>query len=111
MVALLDGAEREHASPTPRTVASLVELATSPGSRRPRSGPPGWLGRSPPAPGLTADLQGPSMASRPVKEVAVAEGNEPDPPPPKDLNLGLLLLLGGLFMLFVLLAGLFGLTP
>jgi hypothetical protein len=35
----------------------------------------------------------------------------PDPLPPKDLNLGLLLLLGGLFMLFVLLAGLFGLTP
>jgi hypothetical protein len=51
------------------------------------------------------------MASRPVKEVAVAEGNDPDPPPPKDLNLGLLLLLGGLFMLFVLFAGLVGLTP
>jgi hypothetical protein len=26
MVALLDSAEREHASPTPRTIASLVEL-------------------------------------------------------------------------------------
>jgi hypothetical protein len=35
----------------------------------------------------------------------------PEPPPPKDLNLGLLLLLGGLFFLFVLLAGLVGLTP
>jgi hypothetical protein len=29
MVALLDGAEREHAPPTSRTVASLVELATA----------------------------------------------------------------------------------
>jgi hypothetical protein len=51
------------------------------------------------------------MASGLAKEVAVAEGNDPDPPPPKDLNLGLLFLLGGLFMLFVLLAGLVGLTP
>jgi hypothetical protein len=41
----------------------------------------------------------------------VAEGDDPDPQPPKDLNLGLLLLLGGLFFLFVLLAGLIGLTP
>jgi hypothetical protein len=44
MVALLDEAEREHASPTPRTIASLVELATAPGSAsswsssRPRAG-------------------------------------------------------------------------
>jgi hypothetical protein len=30
MVALLDEAERQHASPTSRTVASLVELATGP---------------------------------------------------------------------------------
>jgi hypothetical protein len=35
----------------------------------------------------------------------------PEPRPPKDLNLGLLSLLGGLFFLFVLLAGLVGLTP
>jgi hypothetical protein len=41
----------------------------------------------------------------------VDEGNDPDRQPPKDLNLGLLLLLGGLFFLFVLLAGLIGLTP
>jgi hypothetical protein len=33
-----------------------------------------------------------------------------DPKPPKDINL-LWLLLGGLFFLFVLLAGLMGLTP
>ena len=39
------------------------------------------------------------------------EGDDPDPRPPKDLNLGLLRLLGGLFFLFVLLAGLIGLTP
>jgi hypothetical protein len=39
------------------------------------------------------------------------EDHGPDPQPPKDLNLGLLLLLGGLFFLFVLLAGVFGLTP
>lgn len=39
------------------------------------------------------------------------EGDGPEPRPPKDLNLGLLLLLGGLFFLFVLLAGLVGLTP
>ena len=34
-----------------------------------------------------------------------------DPQPPKDINLVWLLVLGGLFFLFVLLAGLFGLTP
>lgn len=39
------------------------------------------------------------------------EDDGPEPQPPKDLNLGLLLLLGGLFFLFVLLAGLVGLTP
>ena len=39
------------------------------------------------------------------------EDEGPDPQLPKDLNLGLLLLLGGLFFLFVLLAGVFGLTP
>lgn len=31
--------------------------------------------------------------------------------PPKGINLAWLLLLGGLFFLFVLLAGIFGLTP
>jgi len=41
----------------------------------------------------------------------VDEDDGPEPQPPKDLNLGLLLLLGGLFFLFVLLAGLIGLTP
>jgi hypothetical protein len=41
----------------------------------------------------------------------VDEDDGPEPQPPKDLNLGLLLLLGGLFFLFVLLAGLVGLTP
>lgn len=35
----------------------------------------------------------------------------PDPQPPKDINLVWLLVLGGLFFLFVLLAGLIGLTP
>jgi hypothetical protein len=39
------------------------------------------------------------------------KGDGPEPKPPSDLNLGLLLLLGGLFFLFVLLAGLIGLTP
>ena len=34
-----------------------------------------------------------------------------EPQPPKDLNLVVLLLLGGLFFLFVLLAGIVGLTP
>jgi hypothetical protein len=39
------------------------------------------------------------------------EDDSPEPKPPKDINLGLLLLLGGLFFLFVLLAGVVGLTP
>jgi hypothetical protein len=39
MVALLDGAEREHASLTSRTVASLIELATGPGCASPWSSP------------------------------------------------------------------------
>jgi hypothetical protein len=39
------------------------------------------------------------------------EGDGPEPQPPKDINLALLLLLGGLFFLFVLLAGIVGLTP
>jgi hypothetical protein len=46
-----------------------------------------------------------------MQEVARGRGRRPGPRPPKDLNLGLLLLLGGLFFLFVLLAGLIGLTP
>ena len=46
-----------------------------------------------------------------LKEAALSEDDGPDPQPPKDINLGLLLLLGGLFFLFVLLAGVFGLTP
>jgi hypothetical protein len=41
----------------------------------------------------------------------VNQGDDPGPQPPKDLNLFLLLLLGGVFFLFVLLAGLIGLTP
>ena len=43
--------------------------------------------------------------------VLMDEDEGPEPQSPKDLNLGLLLLLGGLFFLFVLLAGLVGLTP
>ena len=44
-------------------------------------------------------------------EVPMDEDDGPEPRPPKDLNLGLLLLLGGLFFLLVLLAGIVGLTP
>jgi hypothetical protein len=40
----------------------------------------------------------------------MSEGG-PDQKPPNDINLLWLLLLGGLFFLFVLLAGLMGLTP
>jgi hypothetical protein len=47
----------------------------------------------------------------PVFNRRMDEGNGPERRPPKDLNLGLLLLLGGLFFFFVLLAGLVGLTP
>ena len=39
------------------------------------------------------------------------ENGGPEPQPPEDINLVLLLLLGGLFFLFVLLAGIVGLTP
>jgi len=39
------------------------------------------------------------------------DGDGPEPQPPRDLNLGLLLLLGGLFFLLVFLAGVMGLTP
>jgi len=46
-----------------------------------------------------------------LEEVPMNEGDGREPQPPRDLNLGLLLLLGGLFFLFVLLAGIFGLTP
>jgi hypothetical protein len=41
----------------------------------------------------------------------VNEDDGPDPQPPKDINLVWLFVLGGLFFLFVLLAGLIGLTP
>jgi hypothetical protein len=54
--------------------------------------------------GLTATASRRSM-------MPMDKDDGPEPPPPKDLNLGLLLLLGGLFFLFVLLAGLVGLTP
>jgi hypothetical protein len=40
----------------------------------------------------------------------MSEGG-PDPEPPKDINLLWLMVLGGLFFLFILLAGLMGLTP
>jgi hypothetical protein len=46
-----------------------------------------------------------------LKEVALSEDDGPDRQPPKDINLVWLLVLGGLFFLFVLLAGVFGLTP
>jgi hypothetical protein len=46
-----------------------------------------------------------------VEEAAVSEDDDPGRQPPKDINLAWLLLLGGLFFLFVLLAGIFGLTP
>jgi hypothetical protein len=39
----------------------------------------------------------------------MSEGG-PDPKPPKDINLLWLMVLGGLFFLFILLAGLMGLT-
>jgi hypothetical protein len=39
------------------------------------------------------------------------DDDSPEPQPPRDVNLGLLLLLGGLCFLFVLLAGIVGLTP
>lgn len=45
-----------------------------------------------------------------LKEPALSKG-DPDQRPPKDLSLVWLLLLGGLFFLFVLLFGLMGLTP
>jgi hypothetical protein len=45
------------------------------------------------------------------KEAALSEDDDPGRQPPKDINLAWLLLLGGLFFLFVLLAGIFGLTP
>jgi len=54
MVALLDGPEREHASPASRTVASLVELATGPGCASSWSSSP--LPRSSPAKLLGCDL-------------------------------------------------------
>jgi hypothetical protein len=58
-------------------------------------------------------LAGPAFNGSPGrwKETGVDEGDDPGPQPPKDLNLFLLYLLGGLFFLFVLLAGLIGLTP
>jgi hypothetical protein len=46
-----------------------------------------------------------------LEEAPMDEGDGPEPQRPRDLNLGLLLLLGGLFFLLVLLAGLIGLTP
>jgi hypothetical protein len=46
-----------------------------------------------------------------LREAALSEDDDPDQQPPKDINLVWLLLLGGLFFLFVLLAGVFGLTP
>jgi hypothetical protein len=45
-----------------------------------------------------------------LKEAPMSEGG-PDPKPPKDINLLWLMVLGGLFFLFILLAGLIGLTP
>jgi hypothetical protein len=46
-----------------------------------------------------------------LKEAGRMSEGGPDQKPPNDINLLWLLLLGGLFFLFVLLAGLMGLTP
>ena len=61
--------------------------------------------------GVSAGCKGLTAAVLRSSMVLMDEDEGPEPQPPKDLNLGLLLLLGGLFFLFVLLAGLVGLTP
>jgi hypothetical protein len=49
--------------------------------------------------------------AQPMREAPVNQDDGPDPQPPKDINLVWLFVLGGVFFLFVLLAGLIGLTP
>jgi hypothetical protein len=56
-------------------------------------------------------VAGVRMTGTGAEEIPMDENDGPEPRPPKDINLVLLLLLGGLFFLFVLLAGIVGLTP